>query len=84
MHIGSTTFKSKRKDMFFSTTQKQARTEIMDNLLSENLILPNDKKVHFDHKFKYLGSIITPFLNEDAEIDARIGQVFEGYNKILF
>ena len=29
-------------------------------------------KVHFVKKFKYLGSIITPLLNEDAKIDARI------------
>ena len=30
------------------------------------------KKGHFTNKFKYLGSIITPLLNEDAEIEARI------------
>ena len=30
------------------------------------------KKVHFTNKFKYLGSLITSLLNEDAEIETRI------------
>jgi hypothetical protein len=36
------------------------------------LALPDEKKIHFVRKFKYLGSIITPLLNENAEIEARI------------
>jgi hypothetical protein len=38
----------------------------------EDLALPDGKKIHFVRSFKYLGSIITPLLNEDAEIEARI------------
>jgi hypothetical protein len=30
------------------------------------------EKIHSVRNFKYLGSIITPLLNEDAEIEARI------------
>jgi hypothetical protein len=30
------------------------------------------KRIHFVQEFKYLGSIITPLLKEDAEIESRI------------
>jgi hypothetical protein len=43
----------------------------MENIIPEDLILPNDKKVHFVHNFKYLGSNITPLL-DDKDIDKRI------------
>jgi hypothetical protein len=72
IHIGSNTAKSKSEAMFFPATLKQAKLEVLNNIMPEDLTLPNDKKVHFMHKFKYLGSTITPLLNEDAEIDARI------------
>ena len=58
--------------MFFPSSLKQARNDFLDNKLPEDLLLPNGKKVHYVNKFKYLGSIITPLLNEDAEIEARI------------
>jgi hypothetical protein len=58
--------------MFFPASLKQAKLEVMENITPEDLTPPNGKKVHFIHKFKYLGSIITPLLNEDDEIEARI------------
>ena len=58
--------------MFFPASLKQAKQEVADNVLLEDLTLPGGKTVHFVHKFKYLGSIITPLLNEDAEVKARI------------
>jgi hypothetical protein len=72
MHLGSENTKSKSEAMYFPPTLKQANLEVINNTLPEDLILPNGKKIHFVHSFKYLGSIITPSLNEDAEIDARI------------
>jgi hypothetical protein len=72
MHIGSNDTKSKSKAMFFPATLKQAKLEILNDIKLDELILPNDKKVHFMHSLKYLGSIITPLLNEDTEIDVRI------------
>ncbi len=70
MHLGSDTAKSKSEVMFFPASLKQAKS--LSTLLLEDIILPNDNRIHFASKFKYLGSIITPLLNEDAEIDARI------------
>ena len=72
MHLGSETTKSKSEATFFPTSLKQARSDQTNNHVPEELLLPNNKKVHFVSRFKYLGSIITPLLNEDAEIDARI------------
>ena len=72
MHLGSENTKSKSEAMFFPFSLKQARNDFLDNKLPEDLLLPNGKKVHYVNKFKYLGSIITPLLNEDAEIEARI------------
>ena len=72
IHLGSEATKSKSEAMFFPTSLKQARSDQTNNHVPEELLLPNNKKVHFVNRFKYLGSIITPLLNEDAEIDARI------------
>lgn len=72
MHVGSNASKSKSEAMFFPASLKQAKQEVADNVLLEDLTLPGGKTVHFVHKFKYLGSIITPLLNEDAEVEARI------------
>ncbi len=60
MHLGS---------MFFPASLKQAKSL---STLPEDITLPNGKRIHFTSKFKYLGSIITPLLNEDIEIEARI------------
>ena len=72
MHIGSNATKSKSEAMFFPATLKQAKFEVCNNIVQEDLILPDEKKVHFVHSFKYLGSIITPLLNEDTEVEVRI------------
>ena len=74
MQIGSSKTKSKPEAMFFPTSLKQAKEEFDQNILPDKLLLPNDKNVHFVNKFKYLGSIITPMLNEDVEIEARISK----------
>ena len=62
--------------MFFPASLKQAKTEVLNgtSILPGDLILPNEKRVHFVHKFKYLGSIITPLLNKDAKVEARINK----------
>ena len=51
-----------------------------------HILLPNGKKVHFTNKFKYLGSLITPLLNEDSEIEARINKAksIMGASKYFF
>jgi hypothetical protein len=55
-------------------------------LLPENLILPNDKQIHFVTKVKYLGSFIRSLLNEDAKIASRIKKAksFMGDSRIFF
>ena len=72
MHIGSNATKSKSEAMFFPATLKQAKFEVCNNIVQEDLTLPDEKKVHFVHSFKFLGSIITPLLNEDTEVEVRI------------
>jgi hypothetical protein len=72
MHIGSDTSKSKSEAMFFPSSLKQAKLEVMDHIFPEDLALSNGKKYTLSTKIKYLGSIITPLLNEDMEIEARI------------
>lgn len=57
---------------------------MLNNIVLEDLTLPNYKKVHYVNKFNYLGSIITPLLNEDTEIDTEIkSQVDNVCSKIL-
>ena len=72
MHLGSETTKSKSEAMFFPTSLKEARLDNENNKLPNELQLPNKNKVHFVKNFKYLGSISTPLLNEDAKIVTRI------------
>jgi len=72
MHLGSETSRSKSEAMFFPNSLMQARFNYENDILPSDLHLPNNKKVHFVKNFKYLGSVITLLLNEDAEIDIRI------------
>jgi hypothetical protein len=72
MHLGSDSIKSKSEAMYFPPSLKQARDDLANNRLPEDILLPDNKRVHFTNSFKYLGSIITPLLNEDLEIEARI------------
>ena len=70
MHIGSKKAKSKTEAMFFPSSLIQAESQ---KTLPENFDLNNGANhVQFTDKFKYLGSMITPCLTENAEIDARI------------
>mmetsp|Transcript_1493 Transcript_1493/g.2313 ORF Transcript_1493/g.2313 Transcript_1493/m.2313 type:complete len:881 (+) Transcript_1493:452-3094(+) len=72
MHLGSGTVKAKSEAMYFPPSLKLAKYEFVNNILPDDIILENGKKVHYVNKFKYLGSFITPLLNEDYEIDMRI------------
>ena len=72
MHLGSKKQKSKSEAMYFPPSLQQAQHDFENNILPEDIILADGKKVHFVNRFKYLGSIITPLLNEDIEIDTRI------------
>ena len=72
MHLGSNSIKSKSEAMFFPASLKQARHDFENNILPDDIILSDNKKVHFVNKFKYLGSLITPLLNEDIEIEVRV------------
>jgi hypothetical protein len=74
MHLGNPSTKSKSEAMFFPASLKQAKEDLSNNTLPENLLLPNNKHIHFTNKFKYLGSTITPLLNEDIEIETRISK----------
>ena len=51
---------------------KQARDDLANNHLPRRHPTAKWKKVHFTNKFKYIGSLITPLLNEDSKIEARI------------
>ena len=72
MHLRSNNIKSKSEAMYFPPSLKQANIDVDNNTLPENLLLPDNRKVHYVNKFKYLGSIITPLLKKDVEIEARI------------
>jgi hypothetical protein len=69
--------------MFFPASLKEA---ILQTEPAEDLILPNDGRIQSTTKFKYLGSIITPLLNEDSEIEARIkkAKAIMGFSKHFF
>ncbi len=58
----------------------------MQNEMPEDLILPDSARIHFTNNFKYLGSFITPLLNEDYEIEMRIKKAksLMGYAKHFF
>ena len=58
--------------MYFPPSLKQARNDLANNRLPEDILLHENKQVHFTSTFKYLGSFITPLLNKDLEVEARI------------
>jgi hypothetical protein len=72
MHLGTASTKSKSEAMYFPPSLTQAKKDFDNNTLPEDIYLPGNKKIHFVNKFKYLGTIITPLLNEDLEIQTRI------------
>ena len=70
MHIGSKNAKLKTEAMFFPSSLTQAESQ---KTLPKNFDLNNGANhVQFTDKFKYFGSITTPCLTENAEINARI------------
>jgi hypothetical protein len=59
--------------MFFPKTLSEAKTlNKNNNTPLHNIALPDNQHIQFTNNFKYLGSILSPELNEDAEIKARI------------
>jgi hypothetical protein len=73
MHVGNSTTKSKSEAMYFPPSLAEARKLEEEGYLPEDIKLPeNDERIGFAPSFKYLGSVITPLLNEDAEIAMRI------------
>jgi len=70
MHVGSTSAKSKSEAMLFPSSLTQAKSQ---KTLPKNFDLNNgNNHVQFSNKFKCLGSIITPCLMENANINVRI------------
>jgi len=83
MHMGNSTNKSKTEAMYFPTTLCEAEHD----KTPKDLILNNgNNNIPFTIKFSYLGSAITPKLNENAEIKARIKKASSqvGILKCLF
>ncbi len=73
MHVGNSTTKSKSEAMYFPPSLAEARKLEEEGYIPEDIKLPdNDERIGFAPSFKYLGSVITPLLNEDAEIAMRI------------
>jgi hypothetical protein len=74
MHVGRGNVKSKTEAMFFPDSLKKAKALTASGTLPPDLILPNNQQVQFTHCFKYLGSLISTELNENAEIKTRINK----------
>jgi hypothetical protein len=69
MHLGAGASKSKSEAMFFPAFLKEAKIQTK---VPEDLTFLGGSRIHFTRSFKYLGSIVTPCLNEDSEIEMRI------------
>ena len=70
MHSGTKNQKSKTEAMYIPASLMAASCK--STLPLEFKINGEVNTIHFANKFKYLGSIITPCLTEDAEIESRI------------
>ncbi len=83
MHLGSDSSKSKSEAMYFPASLKEAK---MQTELPGDLTFPDGSRIHFTKSFKYLGSVVTPCLNEDTEIEMRIRKAksLMGYAKHFF
>ena len=71
MHVGTRNKKSKTEAMFFLASLKEA-TILQKDLPTSFSLNDGVNNIQFMDAFKYLGSIITPCLTEDKEINARI------------
>jgi hypothetical protein len=58
--------------MFFPDSLKEAKALTANGTLPTNFTLPNNQQIQFTHCFKYLSSLITTKLNEDAKIKTHI------------
>ena len=73
MHLGTSSLRSKTEAMFIPSTLKASQHP--DFCQPEPLSLNHGTNlIHFTSKFKYLGSIITPSLDDEAEIKHRISK----------
>jgi hypothetical protein len=73
MHVGNSTTESKSEAMYFPPSLAEAKNLEKRGAIPEDIRLPqNDERISFTQSFRYLGSIITPLLNEDAEIEVQI------------
>ena len=74
MHVGNSTTKTKTESMYFPATLHEAENASKNHdKTPKDLILNNGiNSIPFTKKFRYLGSIITPKLNENTEIEAKI------------
>jgi hypothetical protein len=72
MHIGNGNTKSKSECMFFPASLMEANKQTKEKKNLEDITLSDGKMIHFVQHFKYLGSTITPLLNEDTKIEERI------------
>ena len=65
--------KSKTEAMFFPTSLQEAKNMIE---IPKDILLNNEtNRIPFTKAFRYLGAIITPDLNENAETETRIKRV---------
>ncbi len=74
MHVGDQKSKSKPEAMFFPSSIKDAIKQRKEKINPSNINLPNMKCIHFTEQLKYLGSLISLELNEDAEISPCINK----------
>ena len=73
IYVGSGKQTSKMEAMFFPTTLMKAKKQSAMNIL--DIMLNNGtNNIHFINTFKYIGSIISSDLTEDAKIEARINK----------
>jgi len=71
MHVGDKTDPKLRQCTSLPPSKKLVNQE-KKTKKTNNINLPNGKNLHFTWHLKYLGSFISPELNEDAEITYRI------------
>lgn len=73
MNIGYSITRSKFEAMYFPPSLLEAKELEKNGTKPKDIVLHNNKERNgFTLSFRYLGSIITSLLNEEAEIKARI------------
>jgi hypothetical protein len=74
MPVGDQKSNSKSEATFFPTSIKDAIKQRKGKITPSNINLPDEKCIHFTEQYKYLGSLISLELNEDAEIASCINK----------